>query len=140
MTAVQAVQSSPSTKYPLSHVAATESESSVHVTVAALLTDAVQVVHVSESSQVPAPQVSVHVSMAPAAPSVLLGVAVAHAETRESVADEQVYVAPVAAPVTAVHWVTPVAVKSSKSAATRVYEIASYAPLTAANSSVLPIV
>jgi hypothetical protein len=44
-----------------------------------------------------------HVSVAPSPPTVLVGVAVAQALTRESAADVHVYVAPVAAPSTAVH-------------------------------------
>ena len=60
-------------------------------------------------SQVPSEQVAVHVSMTPyiaghiAAPMVFFEVAVAHAQTRESVAVVHVYVAPVAAPATVEH-------------------------------------
>jgi hypothetical protein len=99
-----AVQAPLSTEYPALHVAATWSEAVEHVTVAALVT-AVQAVHTFELSQVPLAQVAVHVSVAPAAPTVFLEVAVAHAETRESASDVHVYVAPLAAPVTAVHMV-----------------------------------
>jgi hypothetical protein len=105
-----AVQAPLSTEYPALHVAATWSEAVEHVTVAALVT-AVQAVHTFELSQVPLAQVAVHVSVAPAAPTVFLGVAVAHAETRESAADVHVYVAPLAAPVTAVQAVQEVASK-----------------------------
>jgi len=58
-------------------------------------------VHVSELSQVSAPQESVHVSAAPVAPTVCF-LPVSHAETRESEADVQVYVALLAALATVV--------------------------------------
>ena len=69
---------------------------------AALLTVR-QGTQVPNLSQVPSAQVAVHVSMTPAAPMVFFEVAVAHAQTRESVAVEHVYVAPAAAPATVEH-------------------------------------
>ena len=80
-----------------------ELEVQVIVASAAALVTGAQDWHVPALSQVPGAQVAVHVSMTPVAPMVFFEVAVAHAQTRESVAVVHVYVAPVAAPATVEH-------------------------------------
>jgi len=91
---------------PVAQAETRESDADVHVYVASLLASVteVQVVHKFELSQVPEAQEAVHVSALPVPPTVFF-LPSAQAETRESDADVQVYVASLLASVTAVHFV-----------------------------------